>query len=95
MVDSAAIGPWHAGKLPDGRARKVLEERNIVYNNRARQIKDDDFNKFDYVFGMDYENIEDLQRLKPTGSKAEILLLGDFDPEGEKIIRDPYYVRYF
>lgn len=36
--------------------------------------------------------MQDLEDEKPKGScKAKLLLLGDFDPEGEKIIRDPYY----
>lgn len=94
-VDSAAIGSWHIGKSPDPRARAVLQERNIPYNNKARQIKKDDYNKFDFIFGMDYENIDDLKSRAPPNSKAEILLLGDFDPKGEKIIRDPYYVSFF
>lgn len=41
---------------------------------------------------MDEDNISDLKERAPTGSKAKILLLGDFDPEWERIIRDPYYV---
>lgn len=42
-------------------------------------------------FQDDY-NIEDLMELKPDDAKAQIFLLGDFDPEGERIIRDPYCV---
>lgn len=41
---------------------------------------------------MDDDNISELNRLKPSGSKAKVELLGSYDPEGEKIIRDPYYV---
>lgn len=41
---------------------------------------------------MDEDNISDLNSRSPKGSSAKILLLGDFDPEGDKIIRDPYYV---
>lgn len=41
---------------------------------------------------MDDENISDLNSKSPKESSAKILLLGDFDPEGERIIRDPYYV---
>lgn len=43
---------------------------------------------------MDEANISDLKGDKPKGSKSKILLLGDFDPEGDRIIRDPYYVIY-
>lgn len=42
---------------------------------------------------MDNENISDLKERAPSDSIAKILLLGDFDPNGERIIRDPYYVR--
>lgn len=40
---------------------------------------------------MDENNITDLKGQAPNGSKAKILMLGDFDPQGERIIRDPYY----
>lgn len=70
-----------------------MDRYNLAYDNRARQITKDDFYQFDYIIGMDYYNIEDLNDLKPADSKAKILLLGDFDPEGERIIRDPYAVR--
>lgn len=52
----------------------------------------DDFRIFDFILAMDEYNIEKLNELKPDDSHAEILLLGDFDPEGERIIRDPYCV---
>lgn len=35
--------------------------------------------------------MQDLKDLKPEDGTAKLLLLGDFDPQGEKIIRDPYY----
>lgn len=59
------------------------------------QIEDEDFFEYDYIFGMDENNISNLKGQKPQGSKAEILLLGDFDPTGDRIIRDPYYVSIY
>ena len=56
-------------------------------------MKKKDFAEFDYIFGMDDDNIDDLKAMTPTGSIAKVNLLGCYDPEGEKIIRDPYYVR--
>lgn len=56
------------------------------------QITQDDFDKFDWIFGMDNDNIQDLNGLKPTESRAKVELLGSYDPSGEVIIRDPYYV---
>ncbi|CAH0548816.1 unnamed protein product [Brassicogethes aeneus] len=90
-IDSAGLGGWHSGNRPDSRAMKTMQKYNIEYTNRARQIEDEDFQKFDYIFGMDENNISNLKSQKPKGSKCEILLLGDFDPTGDRIIRDPYY----
>lgn len=38
--------------------------------------------------------MKDLNKRAPRGSKAKLLLFGDFDPQGDRIIRDPYYVSY-
>ena len=56
----------------------------------ARQVRADDYRDFDFILGMDEENLEDLSQGKPSDSKAKIQFLGDFDPEGVKIIHDPY-----
>lgn len=92
-VDSAAIGSWHVGRNPDSRAMGIMSKYNLMYTNKARQIKKDDFKHYGYIFGMDDENISDLKEMAPRDGTAKILLLGDFDPEGDRIIRDPYYVR--
>lgn len=43
---------------------------------------------------MDEENMSDLKRKAPKEHHAKLLLLGEFDTEGNAttIIRDPYYV---
>lgn len=56
------------------------------------QIKRKDFDTFDWIFGMDNDNIAELEGMKPDGSKAKIELLGAYDTKGHSIIRDPYYV---
>lgn len=91
-IDSAAIESWHVGNRPNPRAVAVMEKYYLAYDNRARQITTDDFYTFDYILAMDEMNFEDLTELKPDDAKAQIFLLGDFDPEGERIIRDPYCV---
>ncbi|XP_031634633.1 low molecular weight phosphotyrosine protein phosphatase 1-like [Contarinia nasturtii] len=90
-IDSAAIGSWHVGKDPDRRALATMKKHNLAYNNKARQIQKDDFKHYDYIFGMDEQNIADLKSRCPKDGTAKILMLGDFDPEGDRIIRDPYY----
>jgi low molecular weight phosphotyrosine protein phosphatase len=70
-----------------------MKNHNLEYDNKARQLKTEDFRKFHYIFGMDHENMNDLDEMKPSDGIAKCLLIGDFDPQGEKIIRDPYYDR--
>ncbi|CAG9815016.1 unnamed protein product [Phaedon cochleariae] len=91
VIDSAAVSGRHNGSPPNSRARQVLESHNMQCKRRARQIKDEDFNRFDYIFGMDEHNISSLKDQAPRDCKAKILLLGDFDPEGDRIIQDPYF----
>ncbi|GBP40159.1 Low molecular weight phosphotyrosine protein phosphatase [Eumeta japonica] len=90
-IDSAAIGGWHVGYPPDDRALQTMKKHQVNYNNTARQIVSEDFMTFDYIFGMDESNIKDLKKRAPKHCKAQILLFGDFDPQGDRIIRDPYY----
>lgn len=56
------------------------------------QVTKADFTEYDYIFGMDDDNISELNSLAPRGSSSQIVLLGNCDPQGELIIRDPYYV---
>lgn len=90
-AESAGTGGWHVGCSPDDRTMTVLRKNGIQFKHSAQQLVKEDFNRFDFIFGMDQSNVSDINRKKPKGSKAEILLLGSFDPEGDTVIRDPYY----
>lgn len=93
-VDSAAIGSWHVGNRADPRALSTLQNHGLKSTHIVRQITKQDFNDFDYIFGMDEENMSELRSLAPKNSKAELLMLGDFGLAKEnRIIEDPYYVR--
>lgn len=44
------------------------------------------------MFGMDRYNINELHRYAETlKSSTHVKLLGDFNPEGDRIIADPYF----
>ncbi|XP_011872536.1 PREDICTED: low molecular weight phosphotyrosine protein phosphatase-like [Vollenhovia emeryi] len=91
-VESAAVMGYHTGKKPDTRARSTLQANGITnYSHKARPIKPSDFNEYDWIFGMDHDNIEDLNKQKPENCRAKVELLGSYDPSGNIIIRDPYY----
>ncbi|KAL7729469.1 hypothetical protein ACLKA6_009028 [Drosophila palustris] len=93
-VDSAAIEGWNLGAKPDSRALRVLKYHNIEYLGCARRLVVDDFDKFDYIFGMDQSNMASLKLLMPHYSNATLLLLSDFlfgFKPNNRAIEDPYY----
>ena len=66
VIDSAGIGGWHAGQLPDNRMRIHARRRGLELTHRARQVRTSDFEDFDLIIGMDSGNISDLRELAPT-----------------------------
>lgn len=94
FIDSAGIGSWHEGQLPDRRMRKAAEQHGYSLTMRARQVKPGDFDRFDYIVAMDRENIKDLRRIATSKQQADkILSMADYLTEhpGQETIPDPYY----
>ena len=48
-IDSAGIGGWHVGQLPDYRMRQCGQRHGYVFDHRARQFSSKDFDRFDYI----------------------------------------------
>ncbi|XP_031834952.1 low molecular weight phosphotyrosine protein phosphatase isoform X2 [Nomia melanderi] len=91
-VDSAALLQYHVGKSPEPRAMATLKKRGITqYTHKAREIKKEDFYKFDWILGMDSGIVYDLCQMQPDDSPAKIELLGKYDPNGELNLRDPLF----
>lgn len=93
-VDSAGIGPWHEGQLPDSRMRRHGARRGYRIDSIARQIRHDDFTHFDIIFGMDADNMKALSRLARTGEeRARLMCAADFMTRhpGYATVPDPYY----
>jgi protein-tyrosine phosphatase len=91
-VDSAGTLDYHAGSPPDGRAIAHGERRGLAMRSlRARQVGAADFQRFDYVFAMDEDNLEYLERLRPSGARARLGLLMDCAPDaGIRVVPDPW-----
>lgn len=94
-IDSAGIGNWHAGQLPDHRMRVHARRRGLELTHHARQVKPDDFDNFDIIIGMDSQNIADLRRLAPSPEAMEKIMPMSawFDDIATRYdyIPDPYY----
>ncbi|WHU01017.1 MULTISPECIES: low molecular weight protein-tyrosine-phosphatase [unclassified Sphingomonas] len=92
-VDSAGTGGWHAGEPPDRRAQAAATRHGTdISGQRARQVRPEDFRRFDHVFALDRQNLRDLQAILPADATAELGLLMDLvrGREGSSVA-DPYY----
>ncbi|MEE9216172.1 MAG: low molecular weight protein-tyrosine-phosphatase [Anaerolineales bacterium] len=92
-VDSAGTAAWHVGEPPDPRMRKTAESHGVKNGGTARQIRESDFDEFDWVIAMDSSNRGDLLEIAGSPDKqAKIRLMREFDPEQDDLdVPDPYY----
>ncbi|MCP5264780.1 MAG: low molecular weight phosphotyrosine protein phosphatase [Burkholderiaceae bacterium] len=92
-VDSAGTHAFHLNEGPDKRAQAATAKRGVSIDDlRARRISEVDFELFDLVLAMDWDNLSALQQLAPKSSKHKLQLLMRFASEHETAtIPDPYY----
>jgi len=90
-VDSAGTGRWHVGSPPDERALSAASIRGLdISAQRARQVRPEDCENFDYILMMDEENYHAVAAL--CRGSAVVRLFLDFAPDSpEREVPDPYY----
>lgn len=96
MVDSAGTGNWHVGDPPHEGTRKILHTYSIDAEGlRARQIRAEDLDEFDYIIAMDEDNKRNIEKIKKQ-SYAKVARLMDFvDHSKIKNVPDPYFTGNF
>jgi protein-tyrosine phosphatase len=92
-IDSAGTANYHLGAPPDLRSQRAALRRGIdISGQRARQVSDADFTRFDLILAMDRENLRELQAMKPKWSTASVQLFMDYAPDTNMAeVPDPYY----
>ena len=92
-VDSAGTADYHVDSPPDRRAIAHGERRGLQMKQlRGRQVQAADFDRFDFILAMDEDNLANLRKLQPAGSRADVALLMSFAPQaGSAEVPDPYY----
>ncbi|WOF75666.1 low molecular weight phosphotyrosine protein phosphatase [Parvibaculaceae bacterium PLY_AMNH_Bact1] len=92
-IDSAGTGAWHLGAVPDERAQAAGLARGYDLTPiRARQVVEDDYERFDLVLAMDHDNLSTLKSRAPRDRHERIRLFLAFAPEtGLNAVPDPYY----
>lgn len=92
FIDSAGTHGVFAGSAPDPRAQAMAKQRGLQMQHIvSRQINLQDFEYFDYIIGMDQNNIEHLKALSPQLYQSKISLLLSHDATlGTVEVSDPY-----
>ncbi len=86
VLDSAGTGSWHIGHPPDPRSQEVCERYGIdITALRARLLEVEDGKNYDYIFGMDYSNVDNIKNTIGVDYHDKVFM---FDVHE---VNDPYY----
>lgn len=95
IIDSAATSTEEIGNTMHYGTRKKLEEEKIPYTNHiARQLKRFDYEKYDYIIGMEEKNIRDILQIVGKDKEKKVYRLLDFS-DYPRDIADPWYTGDF
>lgn len=97
VIDSAATSTYEVGSAPHPGTQAILAKEHVDTREMiARQIRQEDFQKFDWIIGMDQSNVADLKQIAPIEAQEKIQLF--LSPViGKKVqnVPDPYYTNNF
>jgi protein-tyrosine phosphatase len=95
IIDSAATSTEEIGNGVHCGTRKILDRFNIDYKHKtARQIKMNDYDYYDYIIGMDSNNMYNIRRFFNNDKDNKIYKLLDFSIN-PRDISDPWYTNDF
>jgi protein-tyrosine phosphatase len=87
FVDSAGTHNYHPGSPPDDRSQEHAFKRGYdLADLRARQITAADFDRYDLILVMDWDNLALVEDLKKVRRLTEFCLTLD-----SPVVPDPYY----
>ena len=94
FTDSAGTGSWHIGELPDRRSIATAHSYGIdITNQRARQLRPIDIDRFDLILVMDSSNYRDVIRYTVSKDQEEKvqLIMNFLSPGRNENVPDPYW----
>lgn len=92
-VDSAGTHSYHIGNPPDLRSQATALENGVdLAGLRGRKLVPQDLIDFNYVIGMDKDNITEIMAIKPDEFTAQVSLMLEYSDKYEQIeVPDPYF----
>ena len=93
-IDSAATSTEELGNPVYPPARRKLAQQGISCDGKtARQIEKADYDRYDYIIGMDRNNLRCIRTMAPQEDCCVMGMLLDYDKGGE--VADPWYTGDF
>lgn len=93
-VDSAGTNGYHTGEAPHHLSQKVALQKGIdISGQRARRFTAADFQRFDKIYAMAGDVIDEMRRIAGRQfdpSKVE-LLMNEVHPGKDEDVPDPWY----
>lgn len=94
-IDSAATSREEIGNGPHyGTVNKLREVGIPILQHRAVQMTKKDYNKYDYLIGMDEANIRNMTQIVGGDPNHKIHMLLDYT-DNPRAIADPWYTGNF
>lgn len=94
-IDSAATSTEAIGEGIYYGTRNILKQKGIPFSEHiSRQMSKEDYNKFDYILGMEEKNIRNILRIIGEDRENKVFRLLDFS-DNPRNIADPWYTGDF
>ena len=94
-ISSAATSTEEIGNDMHYGAKDKLNERGIPYGkHKARQLRKEDYSKYDYIIAMENSNIRNIMRIIEEDKENKVHRLLDFT-NNPRDIADPWYTGNF
>lgn len=94
QIDSAGTNGYHVGEAPHHLSQKVARLNGIdICDQRARQFVKEDFDRYDKIYAMADDVVDDIKRIaknKYDASKVD-LFLNELYPGKNLSVPDPWY----
>lgn len=91
-IDSAGTHAYHSGEPSDRRAIAAAARRGYDMTGiRARRVRDEDFEEFDFIIAMDDQNLHNLQEMAGQELSSKVSLFLEYSSGDESEVPDPYY----
>jgi len=94
-IESAATSRYEIGNDADPRTKRKLTEMGVPFTKRrARQMTKADYKEYDYIIGMEDDNIKNIMKIIGSDPDGKVFKLLDFTGRDDDIA-DPWYTGNF